>query len=156
VQHGEHTHVPVELRAAGVVILNEAGDILLVRERGVPGQPHKAGLWHIPSGTVEPGENPQDTAVREAWEEAGVRVRPTRFLGAYLGRFPDGALVLRHAWLAAPLPGSTFQPQCPDEVEGVRYVGRAEFDTLYAAGAIRMYHTRRFYDDALRERALKR
>jgi len=31
------------------------------------------GLWDIPGGTVEPGETPADAAVRECWEEAGLR-----------------------------------------------------------------------------------
>lgn len=57
-QFDESLHIPVPHRAAGVVVLNAAGEILLVRERGVPGQRQKAGLWHIPSGTVEAGENP--------------------------------------------------------------------------------------------------
>ncbi|AIZ44376.1 DNA mismatch repair protein MutT [Deinococcus radiopugnans] len=152
-QHGEKTHVDVELKAAGVVVLNAAGDILLVRERGTAGQMAKAGLWHIPSGTVEDGENPQDTAVREAFEETGLRVRLTRFVGAYLGRFPDGALVLRHVWLAEPLPGQTLRPTFAEEIAEARYVGRAEFDALYAAGKIRMYQTGLFYEDALREAA---
>ena len=151
-QFGPELHTPVTHRAAGVVVLNDAGDILLARENGVPGQRQKAGLWHIPSGTVEEGENPQDTAVREAWEEAGVRVRLLRFLAAYVGRFLDGEPVLRHAWLAEALPDSTFQPALPDEVTEVRFVPKAEFDALYEAGHIRMYHTRLFYEDALGER----
>ncbi|QLG09966.1 NUDIX domain-containing protein [Deinococcus sp. D7000] len=152
-QHGEKTHVDVELKAAGVVVLNAAGDILLVRERGTAGQMAKAGLWHIPSGTVEDGENPQDTAVREAFEETGLRVRLTRFVGAYLGRFPDGAFILRHVWLAEPLPGQTLRPTFAEEIAEARYVGQAEFDALYAAGKIRMYQTGLFYEDALREAA---
>ncbi|PTA69152.1 Nudix hydrolase [Deinococcus arcticus] len=153
-QFGPELHTPVSHRAAGVVILNAAGDILLVREQGVPTQRQKAGLWHIPSGTVEPGENPQDTAVREAWEEAGVRVRLLKFLAAYLGHFPDGVPVLRHAWLAEALPESTFRPALADEVTEVRFVSGAEFAALYTAGQIRMYHTKLFYEDALREQAM--
>lgn len=136
-------------RAAGVVVLNDQGDILLVRERGVPGQMEKAGLWHIPSGTVEAGENPEDTAVREAFEEAGLRVRLLKFISAYLGKFPDGELVLRHVWLAETLPGSTFQPVLAQEVAEVRFVSGVEFDALYTAGLIRMHHTKLFYQDAL-------
>ncbi|MDV6374563.1 NUDIX domain-containing protein [Deinococcus arenicola] len=104
-QHDEKTHIEVALRAAGVVILNAAGDILLVHELGTPQKPQKAGLWHIPSGSIENGENPEDAAVREAFEETGLRVKLTRFLGAYLGRFADGTLILRHVWLAQPAPG---------------------------------------------------
>lgn len=151
-QFGPELHTPISHRAAGVVILNAAGDLLMVRENGVPAQRQKAGLWHIPSGTVESGENPQDTAVREAWEEAGVRVRLLKFLAAYLGHFPDGVPVLRHAWLAEALPDSTFRPALPDEVTEVRFVPKAEFDALYDARLIRMHHTKLFYEDALRER----
>ena len=151
-QFGPELHTPISHRAAGVVILNASGDLLMVRENGVPGQRQKAGLWHIPSGTVEDGENPQDTAVREAWEEAGVRVRLLKFLAAYLGYFPDGVPVLRHAWLAEALPDSTFRPALPDEVTKVRFVSKAEFDALYDARLIRMHHTKLFYEDALRER----
>ncbi|MGX9686586.1 Nudix hydrolase [Deinococcus wulumuqiensis] len=149
-QWDETFHVPVAQRAAGVVILNGQGDILLVREKG-DGKQRKAGLWHIPSGTVEEGENPQDTALREAYEETGLRVRLLKFLGAYLGRFPDDALILRHVWLAEPEPGQSIAPILTDEIAEARYVTQAEFDALYAAGQIRMYHTRLCYEDARRE-----
>ncbi|MEV4313195.1 NUDIX hydrolase [Actinocrispum sp. NPDC049592] len=33
------------------------------------------GRWELPGGTVEPGEPPADTAVREIAEETGLRVR---------------------------------------------------------------------------------
>ena len=149
--HDEKTHVPVSLRAGGVVILNGRGDILLVRELGSPGQMEKAGLWHIPSGSVEEGENPQDMAVREAYEETGLRVRPVKFLNAYLGQFPDGEFILRMIWLAEPLPGQEVRPTFTDEVAEARYVSREEFAALYKAGQIRMYQTGLFYEDALRE-----
>ena len=152
-QHDENTHVEVVLKAAGVVVLNGAGDLLLVREIGNAGQQAKAGLWHIPSGGVEAGENPQDIAVREAFEETGLRVTLTRFLGAYLGRFPDGALILRHVWLAEPQTAQRLQPVFTREVAEARYVSRMEFEGLYSAGKVRMNQTRLFYDDALRDRA---
>ncbi len=153
-QYDESTHIPVKRRAAGVVILNAAGEVLLVRELGTPGQPEKAGLWHIPAGTVEDGENPQDTAVREAYEETGLRVRLTRFVGAYLGKLPRGDLILRHVWLAEPEAGQDLAPNFTEEIAEARYVGKAEFDALYAAGQIRAYQTKLFYEDGLRESAL--
>lgn len=150
-QHDEKTHVEVDLRAAGVVILNAGGDILLVRELGTLEEPQKAGLWHIPSGSIEGSENPEDVAVREAFEETGLRVTLTRFLGAYLGRFPDGVLILRHVWLAQPVPGQTLQPAFAHEIAEAKYFSRAEFDALHAASKLRMYQTTLFYDYALRE-----
>lgn len=44
--------------------------------------------WTIPSGRVEGGEEGLQTAVREAYEEAGARVRNIRYMGCY--RICDG------------------------------------------------------------------
>jgi len=149
-QHDERTHIPVLLRAAGVVILNDRGDVLLVRELGTPGQPGKAGTWHIPSGTVDADENAEDAAVREAFEETGLRVRLVTYLNSYLGSFPDGAFILRTAWLAEPIGVQDALPIFTHEIAEARFVSRAEFDALYEARLIRMHHTKLFYEDALR------
>jgi ADP-ribose pyrophosphatase YjhB (NUDIX family) len=50
--------------------------ILLVRER-------TDGLWAMPGGYVDVGDTPADAAVRETWEEAGVRVRASRLVGVF-------------------------------------------------------------------------
>ncbi len=107
---------------------------------------------------MEEGENPQDTAVREAYEETGLTVRPVRFLNTLLGRMPDGPLILRFAWLAevvgdgdnpAPLPA--FE----GEVKKARFFTRAEVEELYARGELRMYHTKVFVDTAYEMREEK-
>lgn len=45
--------------------------------------------WQLPKGTVDPGETPQDTAVREVREETGVQGRILHDLGniSYFFRF---------------------------------------------------------------------
>ena len=40
--------------------------------------------WGIPKGTIERGDSPQDTALQEAWEEAGLK---GRILGDPLGSY---------------------------------------------------------------------
>ena len=37
--------------------------------------------WQFPAGEIEPGESPDEAAVRETREETGLTVRPTRRLG---------------------------------------------------------------------------
>jgi 8-oxo-dGTP pyrophosphatase MutT (NUDIX family) len=32
--------------------------------------------WDLPKGVADPGETPRDAALREAWEEAGLRIAP--------------------------------------------------------------------------------
>ena len=48
------------------------GDCFLVGRRpaGVP----LAGLWEFPGGKIEPGESPQEAAIRECREETGLTV----------------------------------------------------------------------------------
>lgn len=60
-----------------------------------------AGAWTLPGGGVDHGEDPWATVVREAWEETGLRVRPTRVLtvthSRWQGTGDDGAPTDRHS-----------------------------------------------------------
>lgn len=64
-----------------------AGGVLIKRLRGVPhlaairpqGKP--AGVWALPKGNLDPGERPEETAVREVLEETGVSGRVVEKLG---------------------------------------------------------------------------
>ncbi len=51
--------------------------VCLIRRQG-------AKNWGIPKGLVDPGETPEQTALKEAWEEAGIR---GQLLGAKLGTY---------------------------------------------------------------------
>ena len=60
----------VEHRFVAHGLVELGGKVLLLRRReGL----YIGGQWDIPGGTVEPGETPQDAAVRECWEETGLR-----------------------------------------------------------------------------------
>ena len=61
-----------------------------------------AGLQLV-KGTVEPGEAPADAAVREMWEEAGIRVRVVRPLGTHQA-LPGQAWALFLCAIDTPLP----------------------------------------------------
>src|SRR3954454_7212455 len=41
----------------------------------------KPGIWALPKGAIDPGEDPAATAVREAFEETGVQASLERKLG---------------------------------------------------------------------------
>ena len=55
------------------------GKILLIQENHYPDK----GKWNIPAGKLDFGEDPFDTAKREAYEEAGLDFTPTALLGIH-------------------------------------------------------------------------
>ena len=59
-----------------VFIKNDRGILLTLRDI----DPYK-GYWHFPGGTVLKGESLEETAVRVAEEELGIKVSPQKFLG---------------------------------------------------------------------------
>jgi len=67
-----------ELSAGGVLVKTIRGRPMLaaIRPQGKP-----AGTWALPKGNIDPGERPDETAVREAFEETGVRGRLVEKLG---------------------------------------------------------------------------
>ncbi|MCW6530180.1 NUDIX domain-containing protein [Sphingomonas sp. MMSM20] len=63
--------------SAGLLIYRRrAGglDVLLARPGGPWWRNRDAGAWQIPKGRIEPGEDPEAAAFREAQEELGVRL----------------------------------------------------------------------------------
>ena len=66
---------------AKIFVLNDRGEILLMqRSRTDDIRPSE---WDLPGGSVESGEDPNDTVLRELQEEAGLSVENARVL--YVG-----------------------------------------------------------------------
>jgi 8-oxo-dGTP pyrophosphatase MutT (NUDIX family) len=65
--------LPVKRMAAGVLLFDDAGRVLLV-------EPTYKEHWEIPGGTVEADESPYAAACRELTEELGLSRTPGRLL----------------------------------------------------------------------------
>ena len=63
---------------AGVLAMKD-GKLLLIQRGNEPGR----GLWSFPTGYIDVGETAEETAIREAREEANVEVKLERLLGVY-------------------------------------------------------------------------
>ena len=74
--------------SVSAVVRDNAGRIVLVQQVD-------DGRWSTPGGSIELGESPADAVVREALEETGLLVTPTRIVAVFGGpdfvvRYPNG------------------------------------------------------------------
>jgi ADP-ribose pyrophosphatase YjhB (NUDIX family) len=75
-------------KVAAAVLLVDGNRVLLVRRINEPAR----GLWTLPAGFVDAGEDPARAAERECREETGLIVRVMRVLDVIAGReHPRGA-----------------------------------------------------------------
>ena len=85
--------LPRKRVSAGLVVVDDAGRVLMVEPTYKPG-------WEVPGGMVEPNESPRAGAAREALEELGLEVEVGRLLVvdySPAGRRPDDGLMLLYA-----------------------------------------------------------
>lgn len=137
-------HDLVLLPSVAVMIRDEKGRLLLVRNA-------QDGLWQTVGGGMDPGEEPADAALREAFEETGLRVELGRVIGVYGGpdfelTYPNGDVVAYVGIaFAATVTGGAERP-CEDEVDRLGWFERAEALALPMAA-----HTRRLVEDAFED-----
>jgi len=83
-----------EISAGGVLVRVVRGRpmVAAIRPQGKP-----EGLWALPKGKIDAGEDPAETAVREVWEETGVHARLLEKLGdvKYVYTRRDGERVFK-------------------------------------------------------------
>lgn len=107
-------------KLAVAVVIEDQGKVALQRRTIDPG----AGLWTFPSGFVDRGEPVEEAAIREAWEEVGVRVRLDRLLGLYSA---PGETVVLAVYVATTLSGTL---ESRDENDAVGFFGPDELPPL--------------------------
>ncbi|GAB3436398.1 hypothetical protein GCM10027517_06460 [Phycicoccus ginsengisoli] len=66
-------------RAVRVLVVDPGGWVLMIH--GFDPHAPRTTYWYTVGGGVDAGESDLDAAVREVWEETGLRVDPSRLLG---------------------------------------------------------------------------
>ncbi|NYI81191.1 NUDIX domain-containing protein [Nocardioides panzhihuensis] len=110
--------------ASNLLVVNEAGDILLQRRRDT-------GQWALPGGKQEFGETPSACAIRECEEETGILAEVTGLLGVYsdpdhlIEYLSDGEVRQEYevTFLGRPVAGA---PTANDEASAVHWVPPAK------------------------------
>lgn len=107
---------------AGVVIIKDDTILLLRRS--------KTGWLELPGGKVEPNEDSQHAAIREASEEIGVNVRAVRELGK--DHFFQNGCKRHYTWyLAEILPGQEPILGEPQKFKQLQYVKLSELENAH-------------------------
>ncbi|MDB4945590.1 MAG: hypothetical protein JWP97_5124 [Labilithrix sp.] len=98
--------------AAGVVI---RGDKVLLSRRKAG--THLAGLWELPGGKVEAGEDPRDALRRELREELGVETRVGDAVEVTFHRYEDANKAVLLLFFEAFLEAGSPEPSAVDVAE---------------------------------------
>lgn len=104
--------VPRKIVAAAVLCRDDGGRVLVVHDTF-------KGYWTIPGGIVDADEDPRSGAVREAYEEAGVKVDADRVLGVFSMPWPDRVLFI---YGAVPVGDATPAPVHVHEVDDAAWL----------------------------------
>jgi 8-oxo-dGTP diphosphatase len=101
-----------EIEAAGGVVVRDDGQLLVVHRP-------RYDDWSLPKGKLDPGETFEEAALREVWEETGVRARLERSLPSVEYTVRDRPKLVRY-WLMSVESDPGFSPN--DEVDEVRWL----------------------------------
>lgn len=116
-----HVHYVDPKVAVGVAVFRDHA-LLLVRRVMEPGR----GRWALPGGWVDVGEDPRETAAREALEETGTTVAVGDVVEVFLNTPQDGGclfVLFRATWLSG-------EPRAGDDADAAGFFRRGELPPL--------------------------
>jgi 8-oxo-dGTP pyrophosphatase MutT (NUDIX family) len=117
-EHALATYNPARTHDVTLFILDPDDRIALIRKPAFA-----EGIWRPPGGGIKPDEDFVEGAVREAYEETGLRVQLDRYLVASSASFlyePHDVPWRTHVF-SAQTRDTELRPQDPDEIAGARW-----------------------------------
>lgn len=110
-------------KVAAAVLIEEDGRVLLVRRAHEPYR----GLWTLPAGFINGGENPAEAAERECLEETGLSVRVKRVLDIISGREHERGADFIIIYLAEIISGELTPA---DDADAAEWFSRVDLPPL--------------------------
>jgi ADP-ribose pyrophosphatase YjhB (NUDIX family) len=110
-------------KVAAAVLVEQDGRVLLVRRNTEPFR----GLWTLPAGFIDAGEDPARAAERECLEETGLSVRVKRVLDIIAGQEHERGADFVILYEAEVLGGSL---SANDDVDAVEWFAPTDLPAL--------------------------
>jgi hypothetical protein len=114
------------INAAGGLVLNERNEILLIKRRG---------KWDLPKGKAEPGESPEQTALREVEEECGLKgLILQRFLTStyHIYTLNNDLMLKKTDWFEMKYKGeSTPVPLVKEDISQTLWIKRVRIKEVF-------------------------
>lgn len=121
------------IEAAGGVVENEYGEILLI---------HRRGFWDLPKGKIEKGETVEDAAIREVEEETGlinvsiqhsIKFKKLKNKATYHSYFLNDTLAMKVSyWFAMKIiDDQLLVPQTEEDIEQAIWVKKENVSTYF-------------------------
>lgn len=113
--------------AAGGLVENENGDLLMIFRRG---------FWDLPKGKLDEGESIEECAVREVEEETGLKnVQLKEFLGItkheYFDRYSTRDVIKETHWYRMyASQNEILIPQTEEDIQKIEWVATKELGSF--------------------------
>ncbi len=114
------------VECVGALVYDEQHRLLVIQRANEPGR----GLWSLPGGRVEPGEDDSTAVAREVAEETGLTVEVGELVGEVERDAPNGKLYVIRDYQAESVGGTLT---AGDDALDARFVNREEFENLPTA-----------------------
>ena len=117
----------ITVDAAGGLVINEKGEGLFI---------YKRGKWDLPKGKLESDETIKEAAIREVEEETSVsKVKIVKHLcqTKHTYRTKSGKRAIKRSqWYLMKAPNQKVSPQAEEDIEEVKWIKPASFETNQA------------------------
>lgn len=114
------------INAAGGLVINERNEILLIKRHG---------KWDLPKGKAEPGESPEQTALREVEEECGLKgLILQRFLTStyHIYTLNNDLMLKKTDWFEMNYKGeSTPVPLVKEDISQILWIKRVRIKEVF-------------------------
>lgn len=115
-------------------LVTQENKVLLIRRKMEP----ERGKWSIPAGFLDHGEDPQETAEREVFEETGLRVRIINLLDVFTNPPGQGGASIFILYRAELLGGEMI---AGDDADAVGFFQMDELPDLAFASTLAAIHS---------------